>query len=95
MVGAESEIQKAMMCKTLLKNAIIIWNYLFLSDYCCQLPNDQQRQEVIDSISSGSVIAWAHVNMHGVYDFDRSPGKSFRSTIAQMRALRVRHRLAA
>jgi TnpA family transposase len=95
MVGAESEIQKAMMSKTLLKNAIIIWNYLFLSDYCCQLPNDQQRQEVINSISSGSVIAWAHVNMHGVYDFDRSPGKSFRSTIAQMRALRVKLKLVA
>lgn len=88
MVGAESEIQKAMMSKTLLKNAIIIWNYLFLSDYCCQLKNDQQRQEVIDSIANGSVIAWAHVNMHGVYDFDRSPGKSFRSSIAQMRALK-------
>ncbi|AKH69693.1 transposase, TnpA family [Spongiibacter sp. IMCC21906] len=87
-VGTESDIQKAMLCKTLLKNAIIIWNYLFLSDYCCQL-DDSQRQEVINSISNGSVIAWAHVNMHGVYDFDRLPSKSFKSTITQMRALKV------
>ena len=89
MVGAESEIQKAMMSKTLLKNAIIIWNYLFLSDYCCQLSDDKQREEVIDSISNGSVIAWAHVNMHGVYDFDRLPGKSFKSTITQMKSLKL------
>lgn len=89
MVGSESEIQKSMMCKTLLKNAIIIWNYLFLSDYCCQIIADNQRQEVIDSISRGSVIAWAHINLHGVYDFDRAPSKSFKSTIAQMRAIDI------
>lgn len=89
MVGTQPEIQKAMAAKTLLKNAIIAWNYLYLSDYCCQLKDKDQRQEVIDSIATGSVIAWSHVNMHGVYDFDGPPSKSFRSTIAQMKALKV------
>ncbi|WP_197479676.1 hypothetical protein, partial [Oleiphilus sp. HI0132] len=59
------------------------------SDYCCQLRNESQKQDVIDSIATGSVIAWSHINMHGVYDFDRSPGRSFKSSIAQMRALKV------
>ena len=89
MVGTPTEIQKAMAAKTLLKNAIIVWNYLYLSDYCCQLRNESQKQDVIDSIATGSVIAWSHINMHGVYDFDRSPGRSFKSSIAQMRALKV------
>lgn len=89
MVGSESDIQKAMMSKTILKNAIIAWNYLYLSDYCCQLSNEEQKAEVIESISRGSVIAWAHINMHGIYDFDRLRTKSFKSTISQMKALKI------
>lgn len=89
MVGSESDIQKAMTSKTILKNAIIAWNYLYLSDYCCQLSNEEQKAEVIESISRGSVIAWAHINMHGIYDFDRLRTKSFKSTISQMKALKI------
>ncbi len=31
-VGGEIEIHRAMLCKTILKNVIILWNYLYLSD---------------------------------------------------------------
>jgi TnpA family transposase len=88
-VGITDEIQKAMAAKTLLKNAIIVWNYLYLSDYCCKINSETEKQEVIDSIATGSVIAWSHINMHGIYDFNRTPLKSFKSTIAQMRALKI------
>lgn len=87
--GTESELQKIMACKTLLKNAIILWNYLFLSDYYNSLENDIERGEVIDSISKGSVISWEHINMGGFYDFDLQFEPSFNSTLKQMKNIRI------
>ena len=33
-VGLHDEVQLVMASNTLLRNMIILWNYLFLSDYC-------------------------------------------------------------
>lgn len=77
MVGRQEEIERSMLCMTLLKNAIILWNYCFLSDLLCKCENDDEKNSYIESISSGSVIAWAHVNMQGTYNFKRRRKKKF------------------
>jgi len=87
--GTDNQIQKVMACTTLLKNTIILWNYLFLSDYYHGLNGKEERKMVLDSIASGSVIAWKHLNMHGVYDFDGKPPKSFKATLVQMQNINV------
>jgi TnpA family transposase len=87
--GTDNQIQKVMACTTLLKNTIILWNYLFLSDYFHGLKGKEEKKMVLDSIASGSVIAWKHLNMHGVYDFDGKPLKSFKATILQMQNINV------
>jgi TnpA family transposase len=87
MVGLEEEMQRVMGCNTLLRNVIILWNYLFLSDYYCSLQDDAARKEVLDSIASGSVISWRHLNTHGIYEFHRSVTPSFTATFAQMKDL--------
>ena len=56
-VGLQDEIQLVMASNTLLRNIIILWNYLFLSDYCVSLNSQDERAEVIESISTGSVIS--------------------------------------
>lgn len=89
-VGGEEDIQKIMLCKTFLKNVVILWNYLFLSDYIFGLSDEKEIEHVLESISEGSVISWRHVNMHGVYDFDHKPVKSFKATINQMRNLKIK-----
>lgn len=88
-VGTADEMQRVMACKTLLKNAIILWNYLYLSDYLVGLENKAERKFVLESISKGSVIAWAHVNMHGSYDFDHKLMYTFKATLKQMMSIRV------
>lgn len=89
-VGGEEDIQKVMLCKTFLKNIVILWNYLYLSDYILGLNDEKEIEHVLESISEGSVISWRHVNIHGVYDFDHKPIKSFKATINQMRNMKIR-----
>ena len=88
-VGSAEEIQRVMACKTLLKNAIILWNYMYLSDYLCSLKNKSEKEYVIESIRNGSVIAWAHINMHGIYDFDHKKSRSFKATLRQMMNIKI------
>jgi len=57
MVGTQEKIERSMLCMTLLKNAILLWNYCFLSDllvYKCD--SDDEKNSYIESISSGSVL---------------------------------------
>lgn len=90
MVGEEDEIQKAVLCMTLLKNVIILWNYYYLSNLLCQSANEEEKRQYIESISGGSVIAWAHINMHGTYVFkSRSKDKPFKSSLRQMKNLTI------
>lgn len=88
-VGTPEEIQKVMSCKTLLKNAIILWNYLFLSDFYHGLKNRKEKEFVLECIASGSVISWEHINMHGLYDFDQAFISSFKATIREMKSLKI------
>jgi TnpA family transposase len=55
-------------CKRLIQNAIVCWNYLYLSDLI-----DQTRQEdrvlLMEAIAASSPVSWGHVNMQGEFNF--------------------------
>ena len=55
-------------CRRLIKNAVLCWNYLYLSKQLSQAELEQQAA-IIQSIKAGSPVAWRHINMHGEYDF--------------------------
>lgn len=55
-------------CRRLIKNAVLCWNYLYLSKQLSQAEPEQQTA-IIQSIKAGSPVAWRHINMHGEYDF--------------------------
>ena len=65
----EQEIATA--CKVLIQNAIVLWNYLYLSQRLSTTADPNDRQDMLEAITGGSIIAWAHVNMQGEYDFTR------------------------
>ncbi len=88
-VGTSVEIERVMICKTILQNAIILWNYLFLSDYYNKLRTNNERRAAAEMMSKGSVIAWKHINMMGTFDFDHDIPKSFKSTIKQMMEINI------
>ncbi len=63
----EQEITEG--CRRLIENAIICWNYLYLSQKIAEEMNPERKREVIDAIKNGSVVTWRHINLHGEYDF--------------------------
>lgn len=70
---AELEDQAiATACKIIIQNAVVLWNYLYLSQLLTRCANDGERTEMVSMISQGSVITWRHINLYGEYDFRRS-----------------------
>ena len=60
------------MCRTLLQNAIILWNYLYLSELVSKLESQPELEELIDIIRNSTAVAWSHINLLGVYDLTRA-----------------------
>lgn len=58
----------AVMCKTIIQNIIILWNYLELTKIIMRSDQDE-RSQLLESITSASILTWQHVNLHGTYDF--------------------------
>lgn len=61
--GSMSQQEVAINCKLLLQNAIILWNYLSLSEHVINTPDIDERSQIISAIRRGSVITWTHVNL--------------------------------
>lgn len=67
--GEKVEQEIAEGCRRLIKNAIVCWNYLYLSQKIAHEEDSQRRQELLTAVQNGSVTSWRHVNLHGEYDF--------------------------
>jgi len=61
-------MRKAIECNTLIQNCSILWNYLYLSKLVAEAKTDEEREELLEIIRSGSVVIWEHINYHGEYD---------------------------
>jgi hypothetical protein len=53
----------------LIKNAIVCWNYLYLSRELDAETNEERRAVLIEAIRNGSAATWKHFNLHGEFDF--------------------------
>jgi len=67
--GEKEEQEIAEGCRRLIKNAIICWNYLYLSQLLRESETEEQKTELLDAIKNGSIVSWQHINLHGEYDF--------------------------
>ena len=66
---AEKEDQEmAEACKRLIKNCIICWNYLYLSQKLAEIDDPAKRKELLQAMAHGSAAAWGHLNLLGEYD---------------------------
>lgn len=67
---SEKEDQEiAAGCRRLIKNGIICWNYLYLSQKLGEAKTEEDKNEIRQAVRDGSVVTWQHVNLHGEYDF--------------------------
>lgn len=88
-VGTPEEQETATACKVLIQNAVVLWNYLFLSDMLVKIGDDDERQELVDTIHKGSVICWRHINLRGTYDFRRKTAHGGRFNMEEIKQLKI------
>jgi len=67
--GEKEDQEIAEACRRLIKNAIVCWNYLYLSRVLAEEKREERRAALIEAIRNGSVATWAHFNLHGEFDF--------------------------
>jgi TnpA family transposase len=68
--ATKEEQEIAIGCRHLIQNAIILWNYLFVSEKLSKIDNQAEFQKLIDLLKNSSMMSWQHVNLHGKYDFE-------------------------
>lgn len=69
--GEKGEQEIVTACKVLIQNAIVLWNYLYLSQILATNANPHERGIVLNSIKWSSMMSWQHINMQGEYDFTK------------------------
>lgn len=67
--GDKEEQEIAEACNRLIKNAIICWNYLYLSQKLTYMKDPNQKEKLLSAIANHSIICWEHTNLLGEYDF--------------------------
>jgi TnpA family transposase len=84
----DQEINTA--CMSLIQNAIVLWNYLYLSQILVDNNDNEQKEQMLRSIKSGSAITWHHVNLHGEYDFTKDKANDATFEMAKILKLDVK-----
>ena len=87
--GEQEDQQLSAACQVIIQNSIILWNYLFLSNLIMETKDKEQRQQIIDCISHGSVITWKHVNLRGEYNFTRKAANEAQFDYKKIRSFRI------
>jgi len=88
--GAQEDQEIATACKVLLQNAIVLWNYLYLSNVVLETEDEEERNALIESIQQGSVITWRHINLRGQYDFTESADNDERFDLESILSLKIK-----
>lgn len=60
---------QAEACKNLIKNAIICWNYLYLTRLIQQAKNPEEKSSQLEQIKMNLPMTWGHISFNGQYDF--------------------------
>jgi TnpA family transposase len=87
--AGSDEQETIIACRTLIQNSIVLWNYLYLSQLLSNCANEKERNGMVNMIKEGSVISWAHVNLHGEFDFSRRAANDIQFDMPRILSLQV------
>lgn len=68
--ASKSEQLLADVCRRLIQNTIIAWNYLYMSNEVLK-GKPIERKTLIKAIEESSPVRWQHINLHGTFDFSK------------------------
>ena len=77
-VATAEEQNIANNSKRLIQNAIILWNYMFITKKLQQAQAQKQKDEILSALQNSSIVAWAHINLYGEYNFQSHSKKIHR-----------------
>jgi len=69
--GIPEEQKITATCKAFIQNAIVLWNYLYLSQLLVNNADREEQKRMLELIKRGSIITWRHINLHGEYNFTK------------------------
>jgi len=87
--GVQEDQEIAAACKMLIQNAIVLWNYLYLSQLIANHSNLEERRRMTGLMKRGSAIVWCHINFQGEYDFTKHAANDVKFDLGKILALRV------
>lgn len=87
-VGEPDEMQRIAMCTTILQNCIVLWNYIILTEALIN-KSPSEQEDIIASISRGSILSWKHVTMLGLYLFDGKYRKRIKYTYEKIQKAKI------
>jgi hypothetical protein len=73
----------------LIQNAIVLWNTLYLSQRLSSASNAEEQQQMLNAITSSSLLTWRHVNLQGEYDFRQIAANDEPFNMKKILALRL------
>ena len=71
-VATAEEQNIANNSKRLIQNAVVLWNYMYITKKLQQAKNETEKDEILKALKNSSIIHWSHINFYGEYDFTRS-----------------------
>jgi TnpA family transposase len=66
----EQEVMET--CKRLIKNCIVCWNYMYLTQRLLKITCKEKRLAFIEKIKVSSTMSWEHIIIHGAFDYSES-----------------------
>ena len=69
--GLPEEQKVTIGCKTVIQNALVLWNYMYLSQLILDHTDPEAKAMIIETVRNGSVQCWSHANMQGEFDFTK------------------------
>lgn len=79
----------ALKCRHLIQNAIVLWNYLYVSQTLALLEQEKVYMEYLKIIKGSSFNSWQHINFLGIYDFNSSLSKKKAFEISRILELKI------
>ncbi|MCP4457418.1 MAG: transposase, partial [Cytophagales bacterium] len=76
-------------CNRLIKNAIICWNYMYLTQKLKRIDNEGNRERLLTAIKNHSPISWAHINLLGEYDFSEDRMQDSLGVLAYQKVIAI------
>lgn len=88
-VNLPGDEERYLLSAQLIQNAVVLWNYLYITDRLAKLPAGDARQEVVEQIQQGQMLAWQHVNFAGEFDFRRQTAPLITFDVRSLERLRL------